>query len=119
MQIDSASTTPAPAIVDPILEPLPRSSSPTIHRPFPRYPRNWIDNNDLIASIDQVGQELTDCLSIVESALTTLVQRQPPSDLHLSEVDRETPGVTTLPFGLISIATTYQDALRGKFVDQV
>ena len=95
------------------------SSSPTIRRPLPRYPRRQINNDDLIASIDQVGQKLVDCLSIAESALTTLVQRRPPSDLDLYEVDREIPGVTALPFGLSSVAATYQDALRGKFADQV
>ena len=33
----------------------PRLSSSTIHRPLPRYPRKQINNDDLIASIDQVG----------------------------------------------------------------
>ena len=119
VQIDSTPTTPAPATADPILEPPPRSSPPTTCRPLPRYPRKQIDNDDLIASIDQVGQKLTDCLSIAESALTTLVQRRPPSDSDLSEADQKTPGVTALPFGLTSVAVAYQDALRGKFADQV
>ena len=35
------------------------------------------------------------------------------------EADQETLGVTALPFGLTSIATSYKDALRGKFADQV
>ena len=104
---------------DPILEPPLRSLSSTIHRPLPRYPRRQINNDDLIASIDQVGQKLADCLSIAESALTTLVQRRPPSNSDLSEADQETPRVTALPFGLTSVAATYQDALRGKFADQV
>ena len=43
-------------------------------------------------------------------APTTLVQRRPPSDSDLSEADQETLGVT---------ATIHQDALRGKFTDQV
>ena len=73
----------------------------------------------MIASINQVGQKLADCLSIVELALDTLVQLRPPSDLDLSEAIRETPGVTALPFGLTNVAATYQDALRGKFADQV
>ena len=51
------------------------SSSSMIHHPLPCYPRKQIDNDDLITSIDQVGQKLADCLSVVESALTTLVQR--------------------------------------------
>ena len=55
VQIDSTPTTPTPATVDPISEPLPRSSSPTTRRLLPRYPRKQINNDDLIASIDQVG----------------------------------------------------------------
>ena len=35
------------------------------------------------------------------------------------EAAQETPGVTTLPFGLTNVAAAYQDALRGKFTDQV
>ena len=119
MQINTVPITPTPATIDPILEPPLRSSSPTIRRLLPCYPRRQINNDDLIASIDQVGQKLIDCLSIAESALTTLVQRRPPSDLDLSEADQETLGVMALPFGLTSIAATYQDALRGKFADQV
>ena len=46
----------------------------------------------------------------MESALTTLVQCQPPSDSDLSEANQETPWVT---------AAIHQDALRGKFADQV
>ena len=74
VQIDSAPTTPALATADPISEPPPRSLSPTIRRPLPRYQRRQINNDDLITSIDQVGQKLTDCLSLAELALTTLVQ---------------------------------------------
>ena len=44
-------------------------------------------NDDLVASIDQVGQKLANCLSIAESALTTLVQHRPPSDSDLLEAD--------------------------------
>ena len=78
----------------------------TIRHPLPCYPRRQINNDDLIASIDQVGQKLTDCLSIIESALTTLVQRQSPSDLDLSEANQETSRVTALPFGLTSVVAT-------------
>jgi len=73
----------------------------------------------LITSINQVGLKLADCLSIVESALDTLVQRRPPSDPDLSEVPRKTLGIAALPFGFTNVAVTYQDALRGKFADQV
>ena len=55
VQIDSVSTTPAPTTADPISELPPRSASPTTRHPLPRYPRKQINNDDLIASIDQVG----------------------------------------------------------------
>ena len=87
------------------------------HHPLPRYQRRQINNDDLIASIDQVGLKLADCLSIAESALDTPVQRRSPSDPDLPEAARKTPGVVALPFGLTNITATYQDALRGKFTD--
>ena len=73
VQIDSASTTPTPATADPISEPPPRSSSPITRRPLPRYPRKQVGNDDLIASIDQDGQKLTDHLgtTITSSRITT------------------------------------------------
>ena len=73
-QIDSAPTAPTPTTADPISELPPRSSSPTTHRLLPRYSRKLVGNDDLIASIDQVGQKLADYLSIAKSALTTLVR---------------------------------------------
>jgi len=88
-------------------------------RLLPRYQRRNINNDDLIESIDRVGLKLTDCLSITESALDTLVQHRPPSDLDLSEASRNTLGVAALPFRLTNIIVTFQDALRGKFTDQV
>jgi len=91
----------------------------TTRRPLPRYQRRQINNDDLIESIDQVGLKLADCLSIAESALDTLVQHRPPSDPALSKAARETPRVTDLPFGFANTAVAYQDALRGKFADQV
>ena len=111
--------TPTHATTNPILEPPLRSPSSTTHRPLPRYQRRQINNDDLIASIDQVGQKLADCLSIAESALDTLVQRRPPSDPDLSEAAHKTSRVVALPFELINVAAAYQDALRGKFTDQV
>ena len=96
-----------------------RSPSSTTRRLLPRYQRRQINNDDLIASIDQVGLKLADCLSIAESTLDTLVQRRPSSDTDLPEAAQKTPGVAALPFGLANIATTFQDALRGKFTDQV
>ena len=88
-------------------------------RSLPRYQRRHIVNGDLIESIDRVGLKLADCLSVAESALDTLVQHRPPSDPDLSEAARKTPGVAALPFRLTNVAATYQDALRGKFADQV
>ena len=116
---DSSLATSAPTTVDPISEPPPRSPSSTTHRSLPRYQRRQINNDDLIESIDRVGLKLADCLSIVESALDTLVQRRPPTDPNLSEAARKTLGVAALPFGLTNVATSFQDALRGKFTDQV
>ena len=47
----------APIISDHRADPTqpPRLSSSTIRRPLPLYPRKQINNDDLIASIDQVG----------------------------------------------------------------
>ena len=78
VQIDSVPTTPTPATADPISKPPPRSFPPTTRRLLPRYSRKQVSNDDLITSIDQVGQKLGDCLSLMESALTTLVRRRPP-----------------------------------------
>ena len=103
---------PAHATADPISEPPLRSPSSATRRPLPRYQRRQINNDDLIVSIDRVGLKLADCLSIAESALDTLVQRRPPSDLDLSEAAWETLGVMALPFGLTNIAATYQDAFK-------
>jgi len=108
--IDSASTTPAPAIADPISEPPPRLSPPPTRRPLPHYLRKQINKDDLITSVDQVGQKLTNCLSIAELALTTLVQHRPASDSDLSEANQETPA---------AMSAIHQDVLRGEFTDQV
>ena len=119
VQIDSAPITPTPVTIDPISEPPLRSPSSTTRRPLPRYQRRQINNDDLIVSIDRVDLKLVDCLSIAEMALDTLVQCQPPSDLDLSKVARETPGVTALPFEFTNATAAYQHALRGKLADQV
>ena len=119
VQIDSTPITPTPMTADLILEPPSRLPSSTTRRPLPHYQRRQINNNDLIVSIDRVGLKLADYLSITESALDTLIQRRPPSGPDLSKAAWQTPGVTALLFGLTNIAATYQDALRGKFADQV
>ena len=54
------------------------SSSLTAHRQLPCYQRRQIDNDDLLASIDRHGQSLTECLSLVESALAMVRCRSPP-----------------------------------------
>ena len=46
-----------------------RFSSSIAHHQLPYYPRRWVDNDDLLTSIDRHGQNLVDCLSLVESAL--------------------------------------------------
>ena len=104
---------------DPISEPPLRSPSSTTRHPLPHYQRRQINNDDLIESINLVGLKLADCLSITESVLDTLVQHRPPSDPNLSEAAQKTLGVAALPFGLTNVATSFQDALRGKFTDQV
>ena len=39
----------------------------------------WIDNDDLLASIDRHGQSLAECLSLAESALAMVRCRSPPA----------------------------------------
>jgi len=120
VQIRSALTTLAPATADPISEPLPGLSSLATRRSLPRYQRKHVNNDDLIESIDRVSSKLADCLSIAKSALDTLVQHRPPSDPDLSVLNaRQALGLAALPFGLANAAATYQDALRGKFTDQI
>ena len=55
VQTNTAPTASTPMTTDPISEPPPRSLSPTIRRPIPRYQRRQINNDDMIASIDQVN----------------------------------------------------------------
>ena len=54
------------------------SSSLTARRQLPCYQRRWIDNDDLLASIDRHGQGLAECLSLAESALAMVRCRSPP-----------------------------------------
>ena len=58
-------------------QPLGSSSAP-ICRQLPCCLRRPRDNDDLIASIDQTGEKLADCLSIAESALAIVQGRSPP-----------------------------------------
>ena len=61
-----------------------RSSSTLIHRQLPSCPRRQIDNDNLIASIDQTDQSLTNCLSLTESALA-MIQIRSSSEADLRE----------------------------------
>ena len=53
-------------------------SSLTAHHQLPCYQRRQIDNDNLLASIDRHGQNLAECLSLVESALAMVRCRSPP-----------------------------------------
>jgi hypothetical protein len=46
-------------------------TTPTTHRPLPRYKGRVIDNTDLIEAIDQVGHKLSQTLTLVD-----LIQNQ-------------------------------------------
>ena len=61
-----------------------RSSSTSTHRQLPSYPRRQIDNDELIASIDRTDQSLTNCLSLMESALA-MIQIRLSSEADLRE----------------------------------
>jgi hypothetical protein len=52
--------------VDSILGLLLGSSSPTTHRPLPRYQERHLDNSDLIESIDWVTVGLAKTLTLVD-----------------------------------------------------
>lgn len=73
VQEDPASIMPTPAIADPVLEPLCEilglSSPLRVHHPVPHQARKSVDEDDLVTSIDLVGQGLADCLSLVELIL--------------------------------------------------
>jgi hypothetical protein len=68
-QIRSASTTSSLAMALTILATAP--TTPTTHRPLPRYKGRVIDNTDLIEAIDQVGHKLSQTLTLVD-----LIQNQ-------------------------------------------
>ena len=54
-------------------------SSSTACRQPPCHQMRWIDNDDLLASIDRHGQSLAECLSLAESAPTMVRCRSPPT----------------------------------------
>ena len=54
------------------------SSLSTAYRQLPCYPRWWINNDDLLTTIDSHGQSLVECLFLVESTLAMARCRSPP-----------------------------------------
>jgi len=60
------------------------SSSTLTHRQLPSCLRRQIDNDDIIASIDRTDQNLTNCLSLAESALA-MIQIRSSSEADLRE----------------------------------
>ena len=70
-----------------MMPPLPRGTGPTPfglqglpHRWLAASPHQmrWIDDDDLLASIDRHGQSLAECLSLAKSALAMVRCRSPP-----------------------------------------
>jgi len=59
------------------VQPSGPSSSTACCQP-PCHQMRWIDNDDLLASIDRHGQSLTECLSLAESALAMVRCQSPP-----------------------------------------
>ena len=85
-----------------------RSSSTSIRRQLPSCPRRQIDNDDLIASIDQTDQSLINCLSLVESALAMIQIRSPfEADLRerLARAEARITGkMATISFAFLNFA---------------
>ena len=71
----------------------------------------WIDNDDLLASIDRHGQSLTECLSLVELALTMVRCRSPPAvdsvEDRLAKAEARIAGEI-----LVITSTSFQFCLR-------
>ena len=76
------------------------SSSFTTRRQLPCYQRRWIDNDDLLASIDRHGQSLAECLSLIELAMAMIRCRSPPeADLvedRLAKAEAKIMGETSV-----------------------
>jgi len=79
-------TRDVPIILEHRVDPVqPSGSSSTLIRcRLPNYPRRQIDNVNLIASIDRTDQNLSNCLSLAESALA-MIQIRSSSDANLRE----------------------------------
>jgi hypothetical protein len=66
VQAPSAPTKSTPALADLIPRLLSRSSSSATRRLLPRYQGRWLDNSDLIESIDRVTTSLVETLTLVD-----------------------------------------------------
>ena len=77
-----------------------RFSSSIAHHQLPCYPRMRVDNDDLLASIDRHRQNLTDYLSLIESALAMVRRRSPPKadsvDDRLAKAEARITGETSI-----------------------
>ena len=77
---------------------------------LPCYQRRWIDNDDLLASIDRHGQGLAECLSLAESTLAMVRCRSPPEADSVEDrlakaeakITGETSVMTFAPFSFSS-----------------
>ena len=76
------------------------SSSLIAHRQLPCYQRRRIDNDDLLTSIDRHGQNLAECLSLMELALAMVRCRSPPEadsvEDRLAKAEAKTTGETSI-----------------------
>jgi hypothetical protein len=77
VQPPPAPTESTPAPVNPISGLLLGSSSPKTRRPLSRYHGRWLDNSDLIDSINWVTVGLAEALTLVE-----LIRDQSTEDGH-------------------------------------
>ena len=81
------------------------------HRQLPCYQRRRINNDDLLSSIDRAGQNLTDCLSLTESALAMVRCQSPfeadPVEDRLAEAEARIMGeISTTTFYLLLILSS-------------
>ena len=88
-----------------------RFSLSTTHHQLPCYPRRWVNNDDLLASIDRHGQNLVDCLSRAESTLAMVRCRLPfeadPVEDRLAKVEARIMGeMPTTTFYLFLILSS-------------
>ena len=68
------------------------SSTPTTHRPLPRYKGKQIDNTDLLDSIDRVSTKLAETLALVSS-----IQSQPNEQVTMTHNRSARPAQASHP----------------------